>query len=151
MRSAPTLSKIEDLNTFILFYKNQSEFEAITEYDDLDVSLQVGFSWRAWRPLKQRLPAAPRQCRAAEHSPNATTQTRNERPGRTGSGHEITSGQIEAGCREPDTQKVGRSYPCRPDHHVIQPTVGVPRGLRKHRFHLRSECTSRPALTCRRS
>ena len=30
------------MNTFILFYKNQSEFEAITEYDDLDVSLQVG-------------------------------------------------------------------------------------------------------------
>ena len=42
MRSAPALSKIEDMNTFILFYKNQSEFEAITEYDDLDVSLQVG-------------------------------------------------------------------------------------------------------------
>ena len=41
-RSAPALSKIEDMNTFILFYKNQSEFEAITEYDDLDVSLQVG-------------------------------------------------------------------------------------------------------------
>ena len=32
-RSAPALSKIEDMNTFILFYKNQSEFEAITEYD----------------------------------------------------------------------------------------------------------------------
>ena len=42
MRSAPTLSKIEDLNTFILFDKNQSEFEAITEYDDLDVPLQAG-------------------------------------------------------------------------------------------------------------
>ena len=42
MRSAQVLSKIEDMNTFILFYKNQSEFEAITEYDDLDVSLQVG-------------------------------------------------------------------------------------------------------------
>ena len=41
-RSAPALSKIGDMNTFILFYKNQSEFEAITEYDDLDVSLQVG-------------------------------------------------------------------------------------------------------------
>ena len=42
MRSAPALSKIEDLNTFILFDKNQSEFEAITEYVDLDVPLQVG-------------------------------------------------------------------------------------------------------------
>ena len=41
-RSAPALSKIEDLNTFIPFDKNQSEFEAITEYDDLDVPLQVG-------------------------------------------------------------------------------------------------------------
>ena len=41
-RSAPALSKIEDMNTFILFYKNQSEFEAITEYDDLDVPLQAG-------------------------------------------------------------------------------------------------------------
>ena len=94
-RSAQALSKIEDLNTFILFDKNQSEFEAITEYDDLDVPLQVGFSWRAWTPSKQRLPAAPRQCRAAEHSPNATTQTRNERPGRTGSGHEITGSNLK--------------------------------------------------------
>ena len=41
-RSAPALSKIEDLNTFILFDKNQSAFKAITEYDDLDVPLQVG-------------------------------------------------------------------------------------------------------------
>ena len=41
-RSAPALSKIEDMNTFILFYKNQSAFKAITEYDDLDVPLQVG-------------------------------------------------------------------------------------------------------------
>ena len=41
-RSAPALSKIEDMNTFILFYKNQSDFKAITEYDDLDVPLQVG-------------------------------------------------------------------------------------------------------------
>jgi hypothetical protein len=30
------------MNTFILFYKNQSAFKAITEYDDLDVPLQVG-------------------------------------------------------------------------------------------------------------
>ena len=42
MRSAQALSKIEDLNTFIIFYKNQSDFKAITEYDDLDVPLQVG-------------------------------------------------------------------------------------------------------------
>ena len=42
MRSAEALSKIEDMNTFILFYKNQSDFKAITEYDDLDVPLQVG-------------------------------------------------------------------------------------------------------------
>ena len=42
MRSAPALSKIGDMNTFILFYKNQSDFKAITEYDDLDVPLQVG-------------------------------------------------------------------------------------------------------------
>ena len=42
MRSAQALSKIGDLNTFILFYKNQSDCKAITEYDDLDVSLQVG-------------------------------------------------------------------------------------------------------------
>ena len=41
-RSAPALSKIGDMNTFILFYKNQSDFKAITEYDDLDVPLQVG-------------------------------------------------------------------------------------------------------------
>ena len=41
-RSAQALSKIEDMNTFILFDKNQSEFEAITEYVDLDVPLQVG-------------------------------------------------------------------------------------------------------------
>ena len=41
-RSAPALSKIGDLNTFILFDKNQSAFKAITEYDDLDVPLQVG-------------------------------------------------------------------------------------------------------------
>ena len=41
-RSAQALSKIEDLNTFILFDKNQSAFKAITEYDDLDVPLQVG-------------------------------------------------------------------------------------------------------------
>ena len=41
-RSAPALSKIEDMNTFILFYKNQSDFKAITEYEDLDVPLQVG-------------------------------------------------------------------------------------------------------------
>ena len=65
--------------------------EAITEYDDLTSPCRWDFSWRAWRPLKRRPPAAPRQCRAAEHSPNATTKTRNERPGRTGSGHEITS------------------------------------------------------------
>ena len=42
MRSAEALSKIEDMNTFILFYKNQSDFKAITKYDDLDVPLQVG-------------------------------------------------------------------------------------------------------------
>ena len=42
MRSAEALSKIEDMNTFILFYKNQSDFKAIIEYDDLDVPLQVG-------------------------------------------------------------------------------------------------------------
>ena len=42
MRSAEALSKIEDMNTFILFYKNQSDFRAITQYDDLDVLLQVG-------------------------------------------------------------------------------------------------------------
>ena len=42
MRSAQALSKIEDMNTFIIFYKNQSDFKAITEYDDLDVPLQVG-------------------------------------------------------------------------------------------------------------
>ena len=42
MRSAQALSKIGDMNTFILFYKNQSDFKAITEYDDLDVPLQVG-------------------------------------------------------------------------------------------------------------
>ena len=42
MRSAPALSKIGDMNTFILFYKNQSDCKAITEYDDLDVPLQVG-------------------------------------------------------------------------------------------------------------
>ena len=42
MRSAEALSKIEDMNTFILFYKNQSDFKAITQYDDLDVPLQVG-------------------------------------------------------------------------------------------------------------
>ena len=42
MRSAPALSKIGDMNTFILFYKNQSDFKAITECDDLDVPLQVG-------------------------------------------------------------------------------------------------------------
>ena len=74
-RSAPALSKIEDLNTFILFDKNQSEFEAITEYVDLDVPLQVGLL--AWRPLKQRLPAAPRR---SEHSPNATTHPQRKRP-----------------------------------------------------------------------
>lgn len=42
IRSAQALSKIEDMNTFILFYKNQSDFKAITQYDDLDVPLQVG-------------------------------------------------------------------------------------------------------------
>ena len=42
MRSAEALSKIEDMNTFIIFYKNQSDFKALTEYDDLDVPLQVG-------------------------------------------------------------------------------------------------------------
>ena len=42
MRSAEALSKIEDMNTFILFYKNRSDFKAITQYDDLDVPLQVG-------------------------------------------------------------------------------------------------------------
>ena len=41
-RSAQALSKIGDMNTFILFCKNQSDFKAITEYDDLDVLLQVG-------------------------------------------------------------------------------------------------------------
>ena len=30
------------MNTFILFYKNQSDFKAITEYDDLDVSPPSG-------------------------------------------------------------------------------------------------------------
>ena len=42
IRSAQALSKIGDMNTFILFDKNQSAFKAITEYDDLDVPLQVG-------------------------------------------------------------------------------------------------------------
>ena len=42
MRSAEALWKIEDMNTFILFYKNRSDFKAITQYDDLDVPLQVG-------------------------------------------------------------------------------------------------------------
>ena len=42
MRSAEALSKIEDMNTFILFYQNRSDFKAITQYDDLDVPLQVG-------------------------------------------------------------------------------------------------------------
>ena len=41
-RSMEALSKIEDMNTFLLFYKNQSDFKAIAEYDDLDVPLQVG-------------------------------------------------------------------------------------------------------------
>ena len=40
--SAEALSKIEDMNTFIVFYKNQSDFKALTQYDDLDVPLQVG-------------------------------------------------------------------------------------------------------------
>ena len=91
MRSAQALSKIEDMNTFILFYKNQSDCKAITEYDDLESPGRRDFSWRAWAPLKWRPPASPRLCRAAEPSPNATTQTRNEIPGPTGSGHEITS------------------------------------------------------------
>ena len=30
------------MNTFILFYKNQSDFKAITQCDDLNVPLQVG-------------------------------------------------------------------------------------------------------------
>ena len=42
IRSGEALSKIEDMNTFIVFYKNQSDFKAITQYDDLDVPLQVG-------------------------------------------------------------------------------------------------------------
>ena len=41
-RSIEALSKIEDMNTFIVFYKNQADFKAITQYDDLDVPLQVG-------------------------------------------------------------------------------------------------------------
>ena len=40
-RSIEALSKIEDMNTFIVFYKNQADFKAITQYDDLDVPLQV--------------------------------------------------------------------------------------------------------------
>ena len=42
LRSAEALSKIEDMNHFIVFYKNQSDFRAITDYDDFDVPLQVG-------------------------------------------------------------------------------------------------------------
>ena len=42
LRSIEALSKIEDMNTFIVFYKNQADFKAITQYDDLDVPLQVG-------------------------------------------------------------------------------------------------------------
>ena len=42
LRSAEALSKIEDMNTFIVFYQNQPDYRAITEYDDLDVPLQVG-------------------------------------------------------------------------------------------------------------
>ena len=42
LRSAEALSKIEDMNTFIVFYQNQPDYRAITEYDDRDVPLQVG-------------------------------------------------------------------------------------------------------------
>ena len=43
-----------------------------------------------------------------------------------------------------------RSQPRHPDHLVIRPALGLPRGLWEHRFRLRTE-PHRPALTCRDS
>ncbi len=36
-RSIEALSKIEDMNTFSVFYKNQADYKAITQYDELDM------------------------------------------------------------------------------------------------------------------
>ena len=41
-RSIDALEKIEDMNTFIIFYKNQADFKAITEYNHLEVPQQIG-------------------------------------------------------------------------------------------------------------
>ena len=79
-RTAKALSKIQDMNTFILLYKNRSDVGSFTKYDDLHLHITGAFpcrsdrSWKAWKAWPLSRPKPPAWSRPRSRSESSRWQ-----------------------------------------------------------------------------